>query len=258
MNHKEVSQEGFPDAQKYPKGVGFVNDPVNLREKGLLPESFEVTEQTQDQELLQQAILEYQKGPLTTELVDTTWQRIWKIWGESINHAFQVPSCDRTSEELVELQKEGKAVLLVPDELYTKEGLVRLGRIFPNMRSWSVSEETTVINDHDNGGAIAIEMAIDPPHRNTNETQALAILKKQGLRGQRLATYIIGSQFSKLLTGRYLDEGSTSSRLLGSRRKDSVLSAGFVSSGFLGVGWFLESRDQSEHLGFRSEGVKKA
>lgn len=169
------------------------------------------------QDVLGLAILEYSKESLTPELVDTTWQTIWKTWGESVSHTFQVPSCDRTSEELAQLQREEKADLLVPDELYTKEGLVLLGRIFPKMRSWSVSEQTTVTNEHNKGGSIDIEMDLDSPHRNTGEKQAMDILRKERRTGQRLATLIVGSQFSKLSTDRYLDEGATWSRLPGSR-----------------------------------------
>ena len=146
----------------------------------------------------------------------------------------------------------------MPDEIYTKEGLVLLGGMFPKMRSWSVGEKTIVTNDHDKGGSIDIEMDIDSPNRNTNERKALDILKKEGRKGQRLATFIVGSQFSRLLTGGYLEEGSTWSRLPGSRNEGYVLNASFRSDGGLGVSWGLRSQDHDPNLGFRSEGVKKA
>ena len=44
------------------------------------------------QDTLGRAISEYNKGHLTPELVNTTWQTIWKTWGESDSHTFQVPS----------------------------------------------------------------------------------------------------------------------------------------------------------------------
>ncbi len=87
----------------------------------------------------------------------------------------------------------------------------------PKMQSWSVSQGTSVINGDNKGGSIDIEMDIDSPNRNTNEKQTVDMLKKEGRKGQRLATFIIGSRFSKLLTDHYLDEGSTLSRLPGSR-----------------------------------------
>lgn len=210
------------------------------------------------QDILGRAILEYKEGPLTPELVDKAWQAIWRTWGESICHAFDVPSCDRTSEDLAELEKEGKAVLLLPDEIYTKEGLILLGRIFPKMQSWSIRERATVTNEHEKGGSIDIEMNIDSPNRNTNEEQAMDILKKEGRRGQRFATFIVGSQFSKLLTGCYLDEGATWSRLPGSRRGVEVLDALFRSDGRLRVVSGLSRGSRGPALGFRSEGVKRA
>lgn len=204
------------------------------------------------------AISEYKARPLTPELVDRTWQTIWKVWGENINHTFQVPSCDRTSEGLVGLREKGRAVLLVPDELYTKEGLILLGRMFPTMQSWSVMEGTTVTNDHDKGGSIDIEMDIDAPNRNTNEMQAMDTLKREGRRGQRLTTFIVGSQFSKLSSGRYLEESFTWSRVPGSRDGIHVLNAGFSSDGSLYVDWSLGSQNRYPLLGFRSEGVKES
>lgn len=219
----------------------------------------ELVSAQESKDALDRAISEYKEGSLTPELVNTTWQTIWKAWGESINHTFQVPSCDRTSEDLAELQKEGKAVLLLPDEIYTKEGLVLLGRMFPKMQNWSVEEGTTVTNDHDKGGAIDIEMDVDSPNRSTNETQAMDILKKEGRGGQRLATFIIGAQFSNLLTGRYLDEGSTWSRLLGSRSGGYVVGAYFNAGGRLHGYWYLDPRrPRGPSVGGRSEGVKKA
>lgn len=100
-------------------------------------------------------------------------------------------------------------------------------------------------------------MDIDSPNRNTNEKQAMDILKKEGRVGQRLATFIVGSQFSRLLTDRYLDEGSTFSRLSGSCGEGDILSACFRSD-FLLVYWDLRREDPDPDLGFRSEGVKKA
>lgn len=117
-----------------------------------LPSVALVAPEAISKDILCLAISEYKEGPLTPELVNVTWQKIWKKWGENVSHTFQVPSCDRTPEDLAKLQKEGKTVLLIPDEVYTKEGLVLLGRIFPKMQSWSVQEGTTVVNKDNNGG----------------------------------------------------------------------------------------------------------
>ncbi|MBI2028108.1 MAG: hypothetical protein HYT07_00730 [Candidatus Levybacteria bacterium] len=203
------------------------------------------------QDILGHAISEYKKGHLTPELVDATWQTIWKTWGERINHTFQVPSCDRTPEELGGLAGKNRAVLLVPDEIYTKEGLVLIGKMFPKIQGWTKSENVKVKDN--NGGSIDIEMDIDSPNRNTSEDKARNIFIRERRRVQRFATYIVGSQFSQLLTGRYLDEGSTWSRCF-----DSV-SGGFAVAKFESDGRLKVAR-LSVHpsLGYRSEGVKEA
>ena len=124
------------------------------------------------------------------------------------------------------------------------------------MRNWPVREETTVVNEDNNGGCIDIEMDIDSPYRNTNEEQAMDMLKNEGRRGQRFATFIIGSQFSKLLTRRYLDEGHTWSLLPGSRSEGYVLAVHSGSLGGLSVFSGLDWKAHNPDLGFRSEGRK--
>lgn len=208
-------------------------------------------EQTGD--TIRKVSAEYKKSPLTPEIVNTTWKTLWAEWGKRVNLTFKVPSCDRTSEELSQLQKENRAVLFIPDNV----NLVMLGKIFPQMRSWAVQEGTTVADEQSKGGSIDIEMDLDSPNRNTTESQARDLIKSQGRDGQRLKTYIIGSQFSKLLTGHYFDE-KTWSRLPGSRSGGGMVDAYFYSDGHLRVYSFLFPRGQYPGLGFRSEGVKRA
>lgn len=209
-------------------------------------------ERSPEADLIVVAIAEYQAKRPTPEIVNKTWQTLWKVWGERAGQKFNVPSCDRTTEELAQLRKENKAVLLIPDNL----DLVTLGKIFPEAKSWAVSEGTTVA-EQSKGGSIDIEMDLNSPHRNTTETQAKDLLKSQGRDGQRLKTYIIGSQFSKLLTGHYFDENSWS-RLPGSRHGGCMVGASFRSGGNLYVDSGLYPRDRFPGMGFRSEGVKKA
>lgn len=74
----------------------------------------------------------------------------------------------------------------------------------------------------------------------------------------RLSAYILASQASKVLTGHYLDEGSTWSRLLGSHDEGHVVRASFYSDGDLHVVWALDPEFRYPSIGGRSEGVKKA
>ena len=206
---------------------------------------------------MQWAIAEYERQPHTPELVDRTWQALWQAWGERIDHEFSVPSCDRDTGELAELKEKGNGVLLIPDEITTTpEGLVLLGKIFPEMEVWAVQRSTTIKNEHNRGGCIDIEMSVDAPNINTTTVNLSTKLNAEGRDGQRLAVYIVGSQFSKLLTGRYFDMGGTWSLLLGSRDEGDIVVARFPQdrAGRLFVGWSLSPDLSDSPLGGRSEG----
>lgn len=213
-------------------------------------------------EALSPFIQEYKAAKVPTpDLVNNTWQGIWKVIGEKVDFEYQVPECDRTQEELAQLRKENRAVLLLPNDIYTPEGLVRLGQAFPLMNSSATNPEVAARISHSSyeGGSIDIEMVHDAPYRTRqgyNEKQLREKIAADGRVGMRLPTYIIGGQFSKLLTGHYFDENTwsrTPESFLGGR----ALTAYFGSVGRLGVdGWFPSSQDP--HLGGRSEGVKRA
>src|SRR3989344_73730 len=182
---------------------------------------------------VERAAMEYKKGPLTPELVDKTWQILWGEWGKRIGVSFRdIPSCDRTPEELALLQKENKAVLLIPDILYTEEGLILLGNMFPKMKIWAAKNENEIKNEVNKGGCIDIEKVSDSPNRGIAGYQATELFRQQGREGQRLATYIIGSQLSKLSVRQYFDE-ITTSYLLGSNLGGNIVTAHRSSSGDL-------------------------
>lgn len=212
-------------------------------------------------DLLKDAIIEYKRGSLTPELVNSTWQTVWRVWGESVEHQFQIPACDRSDKELATLKSEGRGIVLTPDEIYTPEGLILLGRIFPEMKSWSTEAGTTVTNEVNRGGSIDIEMSVGAPYRTAQgytEQELIDKIVSDNRDGQRLATYIVGSQFSKLLTDKYFDQDDTWSRLPGSRDEGRVVDADFYSDGHLNVDDYWSREDRYPGLGGRSEGVKKA
>lgn len=210
------------------------------------------------QTALDRAVQEYKSQPLTPESVNKFWQTLWKVEGSEIGRVFDVPSCDRTAEELTELKEEKRAVLLIPDEFYTRAGLVLLGRMFPNMRSRFVQGGTTITNENNRGGCIDVEMDLKSPNGNTTQKNLEELAFSKGRNGQRLATYMVASQFSKLLTGHYFDEGDTWSRVPGSRDGDGVVSAHFSPGGDLHVSSNLFPQGRYPGLGGRFEGVKKA
>lgn len=218
----------------------------------VLPDMLEVAVKTQEYRTKLDA------SEFTPDFVDQFFQALWKTWGEKVNHVFEVPTCDRTREELAALYKEGKGVLLIPHEAYTPEGMILLERIFPQMGNWHAQSGTTIKNViNNNGGCIDIEMGIDVPNVNTSEKQLKMLFALQGREGERLVTYIVGSQVSRLLTGRFFDQGHTWSRLLGSHSEDRTISVYFSDDGGLHFvsGWLPQHHYR--RMGGRSEGMKK-
>ncbi len=248
-NQDPTKQFAIEHAEKMLVDAG-VKDPGTLVATSVEKPTPKIGEQSQDK--VGKVVVEYNSQPLTPELVNKTWQTLWTEWGKRVGQTFEIPQCDRTSEELAQLKKENKAVLLIPDNV----DLIMLGKIFPQMQSRAVSEGTTV-TESSKGGSIDTEMDLDSPNRDTTEFQAKDFLKQNGRNGQRLRTYIIGSQLSKLLTGHYFDENAYS-RLPGSRNEARMVLAHFHSDGGLHVRWHLGPLHHDPDMGFRSEGVRKA
>lgn len=210
--------------------------------------------------LLEEVIPEYKTKPHTPELVSETWETVWQFWGGGVNRNFVVPACDSIHEEPIEFGYllVPTMMLYFPNEIATPEGLVLLGKIFPWMKSLSLEKGAGVINEVNGGGWYNIEASIEAPYTDTTEGELRDLFASQGRTGQRLATYIVGAQFSFLTTGHYFDESrSRQSRLLGSRRRDRVVYASFHWSGRLSVFSDLLPQFHDSLTGGRSESRKK-
>lgn len=206
---------------------------------------------------LEEAVKKFNEKPHTPEAVTSYWQTLWEIWGEKAGLSLSIPSCDRTAEEITQLEKEGRKLVYIPDELASQENRHLLGNIFPEMQSHSVKQDNFVTNESNQGGWLDIEASLDSPNLNTREKDLENQFKKQGKVGQRLNVFIVGSQDAKLQTGHYFDE-NTASRLLGSRRGGRVVDARSRVDGSLRVYWGLRPQGRASYWGGRSEGSKKA
>lgn len=206
-----------------------------------------------NERLLSPAIREYNSNPHTPELVRKTWQTIWQVWGRRVGLDITASALALTQEEIEKHEQEVDPVFWVP----TKVTLPILGKIFPNMRSYSMQEGSpvTVENGHINWRSG--EASIKAPNSNTTERELEDLFTKQGREGMDLREYIILSQWSKLTTGRHLDEGATWSRLPGSRDGGQVVDAGFDQDGYLYVRWYLRAGDPYPDLGGRSSAEVK-
>lgn len=213
----------------------------------------------QPKNLLQQVIKEYEKGALTPELVTAFWRTKLQADTARVGLNIEVPECDWTAEEIRKpmVDIKGKAVpgIMVPS--LKEMALPILGKMYPKMDSYSVRDDTTVKDTHDISGWVKVEALVDAPNRNINLSDAEKFAEKQGYFGQREVTYILASQASKVLTGKYFDEGITRTWLLGSRFEGRVIRAYFYPDGFLYVGWRWYPEVSYPNIGWRFEEVKR-
>lgn len=222
-----------------------------------------IDESQRAQVLFQQTLEEFKSKPLTSELTTVYWQSRWGVKGAVVGLQVMVPDCKEYGydkdviEELANLEIPRKPIY-VPDQLETTpEGLVMLGKMHPLMRCWATSEGTTVKNTDHQGGWFDIESDWRTPYTRTSQTDLENIAKDNHWKGQRLATYIVGSEDCYDLTGHYFDENGWV-RLLGSQDEGRVVFAGFLQGGKLFVDWDWLRDDVDVRLGGRFEGVKKA
>lgn len=210
--------------------------------------------------LLEQAIEEYKTKPHTPELVTAYWRTRWNVLGSRVGLKIKVSDTLYSLGEISDMKhlEVPRAPIYVPDELTkTPEGLILLGRMHPEMRSWATQEGTSVTNTFNQSGWVDIESDWRMSHTRTTQKDLEDIAQQNNWRGQRLVTYIIGSRNSKDLTDHYFEEEGWV-RLLGSRNDGGVVYARFFRDGDLLVSWNWDPQDQNPDLGGRFEGVKKA
>lgn len=205
---------------------------------------------------LKQAASEFNTQPHTPELITRTFQAIWQVRGELIGATYEVSPCPYTQEQLADLEAHGRRMGYLPAQLATQQTRHLLGRMFPEMKSYSVREGNPVTNDRSPSVWFDYEAA-DAPYTDTTENQLMARVKADGRELLNLNQYIVAAQDSKLFTGHYLDEGRTWVRLA-SRDGGHVVDVYFLADGRLDVSWGVLVGAHAPDLGGRSSGVKKA
>ncbi len=196
-------------------------------------------------EKLEVVAKEYLENPFKPEAVTNFWQAFWQVpRGEFANdtETFEVPDCNWTKEELQEpmFDVDGSPVpslmACIPEELRGREGLIKLGKMFSVMPimgnpSRVPDANTTINNDStsDKTGYVKVEAgltALDTKGKTDDEIRA--IFASHGAQGQRLATFIIASQASRVLNGSLFDQArsgpgqqvKSETKLLGSVNAD--------------------------------------
>lgn len=181
-----------------------------------------------------------------------TWfmENFW----ESAGMKTQVHKFPLEGEQITERRRLGQMAIYVPHGLTMED----LKKMFPVAQILLLNDKDKFIADRVNRecscGWRWVDSMVDAPNRNTTEKGLGEIFRKNRRSGMTSKTYIIGGQISKILTGKYFDEGETSSRLIGFSDTKSIY-ARYYKSGRLFFSLIPHSERPSEHMGGRSEEV---
>lgn len=211
-----------------------------------------------------QAIREL-RNAITPETVTDYWRTRFRI----DNSRILVPDCGWSQKEIsrpMKLIRDSDitgGMIYLPEELTGKEGLVRLGKMYPGLRgkaegSYTLEEDTPVANVYDTYGWIKVEATSISPNRNTNEEGLRTFAREQGYQMQRETVYVLGSLMHHDLTSQFFDEGGkTWSRLGGSHGGGGVIAACFYPDGYLRVLLAVDPKEHNEQFGGRFEQVMR-
>lgn len=208
-----------------------------------------------------------ERAGLTPELVTDFYRSFWekKRMDAGLWEGLHVGECDRSEEELKELNKVERGVIVLPREIKGEMGLVLLNKMFPEMQNESLKEESDVRDGFDKTGCVDVEMDLKSREVMSSPKGVSESLLSEDRMGMRLSTYIVASQVSKELTGCYFDEWNGQgkpgvhqrTRLFGSLIEGVVpISVYFLPSGKLMLNRLVEDSGQEYSMGIRTEGWK--
>lgn len=206
----------------------------------------------------------YRNDLYNPELVVDFQKAFWQVPRGGKRYTFRVPDLNWTQDEMSRPMKGVERIsrrfreklhpgmmVALPEEFRGKEGLVLLGKMWPEeLGSSRVQEGTPVVDDYDFTGFVKVEASDESPNRDTKEAD-YAHLITPTVRGQRAVTYIVASEQNKVI-GQYFDLNSWS-RLPGSRVEGRVVVADFDSDGDVYVDWRWGRGGRDPGLGVRFE-----
>lgn len=174
-------------------------------------------------------VLQKERQVPVREILTSVWQQRWKEWCEEarVDTPIIVPAFPDKPRE--EGSRTGDKPIYVPPELSTTESLPLLGKIF-GIGNYSVKEGHLPQNIVDHSGWRYIEASQNPSYAGLNEEALRTALSNLGREGVTLNEEIIASHFTKLLTGRFLDEGIWV-MVLGTRKAGRALNLSFYPDG---------------------------
>ncbi len=184
--------------------------PSDHADRGILEENFKSLSEYLSESEVNKIRSLYEKRVHTYKLITEVWRRFWNWRMEKKLVEIYVPPCDRSSEEIRELEEEGRMLIYVPPVFSASEGLRRLNDFFVSYEAAGLPKAEDIINNHEQHGWLDVEKSLRAPHIGKGEATIALLESERGWKVQTLNTYIIGSEFSQLVSGHCFDEGTYS------------------------------------------------
>lgn len=200
---------------------------------------------------------EYQSNQHTPEFLTSTWQTIYTVWSKDQNLGIEeIPPCDRTLEEIQELENKGRMVFYLPQELYEWGNGYFLETRKANAEHRNFVSTLKDVNKLH--GWLDIDAGADASYMGTSEAELKEIIEPEGRVGANVNAYVVSSIFCKKVSGLYLDENGTKSRLLGTTMNNNgAVIFYYQRGGPFGVKFSSNPNEKNQKLGGRSVGYRK-
>lgn len=188
----------------------------------------------------------------------------WARRAARLDLRIHVPDCPYTDDTLAELASAGRTVAFLPSEFSSHRTRDRFTQLFPLMGSYAEPPVNGFANGTDTWGWFDYETATDAPLVNLTESDVHDRLDAANLTMLTLDQYIVASQDQYLLTGAYLDQHRSWTRLA-TRYDGRTIAARFDGdqpesgredeppcAGALLVGYDIAATDNGAMLGVRT------
>lgn len=189
---------------------------------------------------LERLAAQFKETTHNPEFLTAFFQRLWTIRQKQAGNEVlagplgPIESCPYTQEQIDQISEEGRRIGYIPHDLATDKKLPYLAAVFPSMHPSGISLNS-ISNELNSSGWFDYDASENTPNTYTNETELRNLFASRGRDGMNLNQYIVASQDSKLLTGKYLEERRELNRLLGSSVNGNVIAGRFDTSGKLSL-----------------------
>lgn len=151
--------------------------------------------------------------PLSADQQTRLHSAIWARRAEVLDLSITVPPCPYDDDALRELRRDDRAVAYLPHELSSHMTRHRFAALFPAMASYAVPPVNGFVNTADAWGWFDYDAATDASWLDLDEPRLAHELAEVGRTMLTLDQYIVAAQDHHLITGIYLDQTRTWSRL---------------------------------------------